>query len=181
MAYNPKWEPWSLETRRIFAERDPDSPVEGAGGFTNRTLYEAMKNSGVEYSFQLFGLSEPRSTSPGKTFLDQTWNFVTDPAVLTLAGGLAGVAAGGAGAAAGAGSGTEAAATYGSAGEFAGTGAGTASAAGGGTTLADAAWGVNPTQTAGAGTLAEQAADIGGGGSAAVPGIGTEAAGIYGA
>lgn len=150
------WEPWSLETRRIFAERDPDGKVEGAGGFTNQSLYEAMKNAGVDYSFQLFGQDSPRSSGGGSLF-QQIGDFVTSPAFLTLAGGVAGVAAGGAGAAAGAGSGTEAASLYGAGGEFAGAGAG----AGAG--------------TAGL-TLAEQAAAIGSGsaaGTAAGTGVGT--------
>ena len=152
MAYtNPEWEPWSLETRRILAERNPDQPVEGAGGFTNQTLYEAMKQSGAEYSFQLFGLDSPRSTGGG-SFFQQLGDFVTNPAFLTLAGGLAGVAAGGAGAAAGAGSesagaGLSAELASGAP-ELAGTmgfgGAGTAAT---GTSLADASWGVNPQST----------------------------------
>ena len=94
MATNPEWEPWSLETRRIFAERNPDAPVEGRGGFTNQTLYDAMKEAGVEYSFQLFGQDSPISTGGGSV-LQQFGDFVTNPAFLTLAGGLAGVAAGG--------------------------------------------------------------------------------------
>ena len=147
-------------------------------------IVQQMEAAGVPYSYNLYGQDAPISKSP-KTFGDQFKAFVTNPAFLVAAGGVAGVAGAGAGAA-GAGAGEGA---YG-----AGYGVGnatTAGAAGAGTSAAGAgaATGLGSGITTGAGgqtgiTAGTATGGIGGGGlgsglttGGAGVGTGTAAAG----
>lgn len=141
MAYD-KYAPWTLESWKRLAASTPtraaDSestarPITQQDIDDAKRVVKAMEDSGVNYSFQLYGLNEP--SSEGGSLFQQAVKFVTNPAVLTLAGGLAGVAAGGGAAAAGAGSGGTAATDLGAlnaaGGSAANTGLGVAGGAGG--------------------------------------------------
>lgn len=163
-----EWEPWSLESyRRIAKGLDPNTGGQAYDAFNNQPVYseaerqkaqslvDQMEKAGVQYSFQLQGLQAPVSNSG--TFGDLAWDFVSSPAFLTLAGGVAGVYGGAAGAAAGAGEGS----VTGAAGELAAGGAaGGGGAAGTGVAAADAAWGVNP-QSLGSGITTGAAGETG--------------------
>jgi hypothetical protein len=161
--FNPEWKQGQIEYAKSMLTLLNTYGVDDLTQLPD-TIKNQLPNQGV-YT----------STGGGSVF-KQFVNFVTSPAFLIAAGGVAGVFAGGAGAAAGAGSGGGGAATGAGlsaelaagapelAGAYGGTataGAGAAGGAGTGVTLADTAWGVNPQSASLGGGLTATASEGG--------------------